>query len=147
MINKLYYETLEVNSNHFDNNQIDFIGLNIDSLGRIECKIYPTPEDNVYTNNLSPFEKSIFDRGMFRCRCKAYSLKGFRTYIALKNKDKANILWLLNTIKNENSNIDIKELIDLSSIRVNDNLDLCYSSIHMIGKKTCLLYTSDAADD
>ena len=136
MINELFYETLRKNSSLFNQNQIDFIGINIDSNGIIECKIYPTPEETVISTELSPFEKSIFDKNMLRCMCHAYSVNGIRSYIALKNKGQDNVLWLINSIKKENPFIDVNELINLSSIRVNDDPYLCYSSIHMIGQKS-----------
>lgn len=141
MINELYQKTLNKYSCKFSKEDIDFIGLNISQNGGIEFKIYPIPDDNINTGSAkSGIEKFLLHNDLCRCKCFAYSLFGERSYVAIKNKDKENIEKLFEELSNRYSyiNKNIAEIKKISLMKVSDDSEQCFSSLHMIGEKSIM---------
>lgn len=139
MVDKLYLHTLEQFSDRINPYNIDFIGLNINVAGQIECKIYPTPEPIIdERDQLSAIEGYVLQNNLLKCKCCAYSLSGERSYLALKNKSKNNIQALFEELENRYPYIskNLDEIKKISLLKVSDSPELCYSSLHMIGDKT-----------
>lgn len=139
MINELYQKTLDKYSEKFSKEDIDFIGLNISQNGDIEFKIYPIPDDNIYKDSAkSSVEKFLLHNNLCRCKCFAYSLFGERSYVAIKDKSKENIEKLFEELSNHHSyiNKNIDEIKKISLMKVSDDSEHCFSSLHMIGEKS-----------
>lgn len=139
MINELYQKTLDKYFEKFSEEDIDFIGLNVSANGDIEFKVYPIPDDNIYKDFVkSGVEKFLLYNDLCRCKCFAYSLFGERSYVAIKDKSKENIEKLFEELSNHHSyiNKNIDEIKKISLMKVSDDSEYCFSSLHMIGEKS-----------
>lgn len=137
-IERLYTQKLFELLKVMEIKDVDFIGINISEKGDFEFKIYPEPETNLKSiPDESNLCKYLLQNKLVRSKCYAYSCRGKRVYIALKNRNNKNMFRFYQALEKEYPYIcqSAEEIRAMSLMKVSRDLDYRYASLHMVGIK------------